>query len=462
MAKITALSIALGTILALPAMAQDLSIVAREASAKGDTSAAIAAMQAHVDSHPDDVSAKLDLAQYYMWTGAYAKVDGLLAPLAGNNAEAAALLASNVAWAGKIDQALDLNASGLQQNPSDLLANYTQATALRQTTQAYRAWPFVEAVEKAKPGSKDAIDLRRITRVRTASEISVNWGRTDDSDDIQVDRYGLDGNIRLSDNWRLIGNISLYDYNAPLGSGYEPITGGTSEDDTQFWLGVSNTPTQDSLWLATLGSSNTDAGNEVIGRILWNQRVNDDWSFSLDANRNRLGISPLSVSLGLMRYQYLGQVRFNPGYNWVFDGLVSFQDISDGNNSIDLQVAGRRAVVRTQAVQLDLGANAQWMSFDEYQNNGYYSPSNYKRVALTAFAYFPFGDNYGLAVRAGLGIQRDETFDDWKSANDISVEYIAGILSDWEFKAYAGYSDRAQPAGLYDTNAVGVQLKRRF
>ncbi|HWS41114.1 MAG TPA: hypothetical protein VN247_07500, partial [Arenimonas sp.] len=369
---------------------------------------------------------------------------------------------SNAAWAGKIDQALDLNASGLQQNPTDLLANYTQATALRQTTQAYRAWPFVEAVEKAKPGSKDATDLRRITKVRTASEISVNWGRTDDSDDIQVDRYGLDGNIRLSDNWRLIGNVSLYDYNAPLGSGYEPITGGTSEDETQFWLGVSNTPTQDSLWLATLGSSNTDAGNEVIGRILWNQRVNDDWSFSLDANRNRLGISPLSVSLGLMRYQYLGQVRFNPGYNWVFDGLVSIQDISDGNNSVDLQVAGRRAVVRTQAVQLDLGANAQWMSFDEYQNNGYYSPSNYRRVALTAFAYFPFGDNYGLAVRAGLGIQRDETFDDWKSANDFSIEYVAGILSDWEFKAYAGYSDRAQPAGLYDTNAVGVQLKRRF
>jgi hypothetical protein len=67
-----------------------------------------------------------------------------------------------------------------------------------------------------------------------------------------------------------------------------------------------------------------------------------------------------------------------------------------------------------------------------------------------------------LAARVGLGIQRDEDFDNWESANDFSLEYTAGILSDWEFKAFAGYSDRAQPAGLYDTNVVGVQLKRRF
>lgn len=462
MAKITALSIVLGCILAMPTSAQDLSIEARAASARGDTSAAIIAMQAHVDGHPDDVSAKLDLARYYMWTGAYAKVDSLLSPLAAQNAEAAALLASNAAWAGKIDQALALNAAGLQNDPANFMANYTQATALRQTAQAYRAWPYVQAVEQAKPGSKDAIDLRRITRVRTASEVSVNWGLTDDSDDIQVNRFGLDANIRLADHWRLLGNISQYDYSAPFGSGYEPISGGTSIDDTQYWIGISNTPAQDSQWIASIGTSDSDAGNEFIGLLRWNQRVNDDWSFSLDADRNRLGISPRSVSLGLMRNQYLGQIRINPGFNWVFDGYASFQDISDGNNSIDLQIAGRRAVVRTQKVQLDLGAAAQWLSFDEYPNNGYYSPSNYRRISLTASAYFPFGDNYGLALRAGLGIQRDETFDNWESANDISLEYTAGILSDWEFKAFAGYSDRAQPAGLYDTTAFGMQLKRRF
>lgn len=462
MAKITALSIALGALLAMPATAQDLSIEARAASARGDTSAAIVAMQTHVDGHPDDIAAKLDLARYYMWTGAYAKVDSMLSPLATQNAEAAALLASNAAWAGKINRALDLNASGLQNNPADLLANYTQATALRQTAQAHRAWPYVEAVERATPGTKDAIDLRRITKVRTASEISIGWGQSNDSDDIRVNRYGLDANIRLADNWRLVGNISQYDYSAPLASGYQPIDGGTSIDDTQFWIGVTNTPAQDSQWIATLGSSDSDAGSELIGLLRWNQRVNDDWSFALSADRNRLGISPRSVSLGIMREQYSGQVRINPGFNWVFDGFASYQDISDGNSRTDFQIAGRRAIVRNQSIQLDLGAEAQWMSFDEDPGNGYYSPDNYKRVALTAFAYFPFSDNQGLAVRAGLGIQRDEDFDNWESANDFSLEYTAGILSDWEFKAFAGYSDRAQPAGLYDTNVVGLQLKRRF
>jgi hypothetical protein len=59
-------------------------------------------------------------------------------------------------------------------------------------------------------------------------------------------------------------------------------------------------------------------------------------------------------------------------------------------------------------------------------------------------------------------MQRDESFSSWKSANDVSVELIAGIFSDWELRISAGYSDRAQQAGLYDANSFGVQIKRRF
>ena len=169
MAQMTALALALGALLALPAAAQDRSQEARAASARGDTAAAISFMREHLAEHPDDAAAKKDLARYYIWSGAYIEADALLAPMADGDAEARALLAYNAAWAGRIDRALALNADGLTRDAGDFQANYTQAIALRQTARAYAAWPHVETVERLKPGSRDATDLRRGTRQRTAS-----------------------------------------------------------------------------------------------------------------------------------------------------------------------------------------------------------------------------------------------------------------------------------------------------
>ena len=461
MAQMKTLALALGALLALPATAQDQSQLAREASARGDTKAAIGAMQAHVAAHPEDAVAKKDLARYYLWTGAYAEADALLAPLAGTDPEAAALQANNAAWAGKIDQALRLNAAGMQQTPPDFLARFTQAIALRQTAQAYRAWPQVEAAEALQPG-KDVADLRRGTRVRTASEVVAGWTLLDDSDDIRAERFGLSAAIRMNDDWRLLGGWSNTDYSAPIGGGYEPVSGGDSIDDRQYWLGIAVTPAPDTRITAQLGRSDTDAGDDTTGLLRVDQRVNDDFSFSAGFDRNRLGISPRSVSLGLMRDQFLGQIRYTPGYHWTFDAFASYQDIDDGNSRSEWQLAARRALVRSSKLQFDLGGELQWLSFANATGNGYYAPDSYKRAALTASAYVPFSDDVGLYARAGVGMQRDESFSNWKSANDISVELIAGIFSDWELRISAGYSDRAQQAGLYDANSFGVQIKRRF
>ena len=70
MAKMKTLTLAVAALLALPVAAQDRSQEAREASARGDTKAAITAMQAHVAAHPDDAAAKKDLSRYLMWNGA--------------------------------------------------------------------------------------------------------------------------------------------------------------------------------------------------------------------------------------------------------------------------------------------------------------------------------------------------------------------------------------------------------
>ena len=433
MAKITAISAALACALAMPALAQDLRMSAHEAAARGDLTAAITAMQAHAQANPDDILARKDLARYYLWTGDYAEADALLSPMAESDPEAKALLANTAAWAGKIDRALALNADALAQQPVDFLAQFTQAVALRQTAQASRAWPYVEAAERMQPDGKDVKDLRRGTYVRTASDITAQWGLLDDSDDIRGERFALSANIRMDDDWSLLGGWSHTDYRAPIGGGYEPVSGGDSIADRQFWLGAAFTPAQDTRITLALGRSDSKAGDETTGLLRVDQRASDDFSFSAGFDRNRLGISPRSVSLGLMRDQWWAQARYTPGYRWTFDAAVSFEDINDGNRRSDWQFAARRAIIRTQSLQFDLGAEVQWFGFDTDPGNGYYAPDNYRRAALTASAYFPINDNIGLYARAGVGMQRDESFSSWKSANDISVEWVTGIFSDFCF-----------------------------
>ena len=462
MAKITALSAALACALAMPALAQDLALTAHEAAARGDLAAAITRMQAHIQAQPGDSAARKDLARYYLWTGDYAEADALLSPMAGTDAEAKSLLANTSAWAGKVDRALALNAEALAEQTPNFLAQFTQAVALRQTAQAGRAWPYVEAAERMQPEGKDVKDLRRGTYVRTASDITLQWGLLDDSDDIRAERFALSANIRMDDDWYLLGGWSHTDYRAPIGGGYEPISGGDSIADRQFWLGAAFTPAADTRITMAVGRSDSKAGDETTGLLRVDQRASDDFSFSVGFDRNRLGISPRSVSLGLMRDQWWLQARYTPGYHWTFDAAASFDDINDGNRRSDWQFAARRAILRNQTVQLDLGAEVQWLGFNNNPGNGYYAPDNYRRAALTASAYFPIGDDAGFYARAGVGMQRDESFSSWKSANDISVEWVTGIFSDWELRIQAGYSDRAQQTGLYDANRFGVQIKRRF
>jgi hypothetical protein len=462
MAQMNALALALGALLALPAAAQDRSQEAREASARGDTAAAISIMREHLAAHPDDAAAKKDLARYYIWTGAYIEADALLSPMADGDAEARSLLAYNAAWAGRIDRALALNADGLARDAGDFQANYTQAIALRQTARAYTAWPHVETVERAKPGSRDATDLRTGTRQRTASEVSLSWGLSDDSDDIRADRVGLSAAIDVAQDWRLLADWSTGSYRAPIGGGYQPVSGGTRIDEDQLWLGASYTPAQDTVITAMAGRSRTDLESDTLGLLRIDQRVNDDWRFSLGADRDRLGISPRSVSLGLMRDRYLAQVRYTPDLHWTADALFSRQDISDGNARSEVQLAVRRAVVRSPRAWLDIGGEVQWLSYDEAPGTGYYAPDNYRRFALTASAYLPVSQDAGFSLRAGAGLQRDETFSGWESANDLGVDFTSRFARDWQLQISAGYSNRAQAAGVYDARSFGVRLRKQF
>ena len=63
---------------------------------------------------------------------------------------------------------------------------------------------------------------------------------------------------------------------------------------------------------------------------------------------------------------------------------------------------------------------------------------------------------------AAVGVQRDETFDNWKRAADLDAELTLGIFSHWQLVARAAYSQRLNQLGRYEGTTFGLALRYRF
>ena len=477
MAQMKPLAWVIGALLAVPTCAlaqapapataaaeQPLDMQARALMWHGHAGQATDVMRDYVAHHPDDRAAVLDLARYLTWAGDFAGAKHLLDlhPEATTSPEGQVVLAGVLAWGGSVRSALRTNAAPLAADPDGLLPNYTQAIALRQTARPREALPYVEAVKRAKPDSKDARDLERAVRIHTDSFVALDYQHGSDSDDLERSQPTLRGEIAQGVALRWIFDLGRWAYHAPLTSPFASTTGEGSVAENRGTVGVRYAPTLYTELTAAVGDSSIHGDDLALWRLRLDQSVSDSFRFDLQADRDRVAASPRSISLGLDRTSLAGHAQWKPDFNWTGDLWVRRDDFSDDNTSVDWNAAMRRAVVRRQGLMLDLGAAAEHLSYDRNPGDGYYAPEDYRRYALTASLYVGFGEDAGLSVQAGLGRQRDETFTSWRRANDVSASLIVGILSPWQLSVNAAYSQRVLNTGAYEGHSWGVTLTRRF
>ncbi|PKM05099.1 MAG: hypothetical protein CVV17_03545, partial [Gammaproteobacteria bacterium HGW-Gammaproteobacteria-7] len=190
--------------------------------------------------------------------------------------------------------------------------------------------------------------------------------------------------------------------------------------------------------------------------------ASDTFAYLVGIERDRVTASPRSLDRDITRTGAYTRVRITPDLRNTIDIGGAFNDQSDDNEGVHINGVWRRAMIRTPDLQLDAGLSGEWMHFSQDNDNGYYSPDNYRRIGGLVGAYVPLTSESGLSVQLGLGVQRDETFDDWERASDVSVEYTQGIFSDWQLKVRAGYVERVQSTGAFEGAAFGITLERRF
>jgi len=440
--------------------------IARSRAWQGDLSGASEHMDRYLASYPDDRAAALDAVRFLAWRGDYPaaiqRLDDVEKRLNAND-ESRALRARLLAWAGFPRAALAVNTPLLEQTPGDYERAYTQALALRQSRIPRQAQPYIDQVAALKPDAKETRDLVNSSRAPLGSHVDLSQDFASDS--LNIDRR----DAKLWLDWALGSRIWLLAdagrqrLGAPLDSPFASINGRrwlhTRYSDLGLRFALNDRASIEGSW-----GNSTIAGLDSLSRYRFALDLNpgDHFNMELGADRDRFDISPRSLSLGLDRKGYWAQARWRPNLRWTVDAFLRRDDISDGNVANGFDLAARRVMHRGGSFDFDLGGAAAWQRFDFDPGNGYYAPGNYRRFQLTGFGYWHLGENAGLNLTLASGLQRDETLNGWKPANDITAELVLGIFSKWQLRLQAAYSDRRQNSGAFNARRFGVVVERRW
>ncbi|GAA4857737.1 tetratricopeptide repeat protein [Luteimonas vadosa] len=445
--------------------AQDMGLdrQAREAAWSGRVSEGLALIDRHLATHPDDREARMDRARFLAWSGDYDQAIRALDALGGDDDAMRTLRARIYAWAGWRDTALAINTPVYEADPTDYDAAFTQALAARHGEWPQESLKALANVLAAKPEGKDTEDLVRAVRLPLFSSVGVPVSVYDDSDDIRIRSVGVDANLRLSDQWRLLGYAVEREHSAPATGPFAPVTGGDSVDETRIGIGARYAVSPHAALEFSVGRSSLDPGDsDTIGHAAWTQRTSDQFQYTLRAERDRMNASPRAVSLGVMRNRGMLSTEWRPTLDNLLRTSVALDDLNDGNRRIGATADYRHAVHRSERINVDVGGQVEWFAYSEDPGNGYYSPDHYTRVAPLVSTYIKFNDDVGLYLQGAVGLQRDETFDGWKRAVDVGGELTVGIFTHWQLAARAGYSERLNEFGAYEGTSVGLELRYRF
>lgn len=468
--RLGALAVAVAIGIAGPARAQAMDPQlqqAREAAWAGRTGDALRLVDAYLAQHADDADALLDRATFLAWSGDYASAIETLDRRGKDDDAARQLRARVYAWDGRRDAAMALSAPAYAAAPDDYDNAWTQAMAARLGQRPEQALPALDTVLRLKPDAKDSQSLAKIVRLPMYSSVSLPLSRYEDSDDIEIATVGIDADLRLSDDWRLLAGTARREHSAPAAGPFAPLNGGDELDETRTYVGARYSASPKAAFEFALGNTRLRGDNgfsdsDGFGRVQFSYQASDTFAYTLSATRDRVAFSPRALSAGITSNGASASLRWRPGMRDSINGWIAFDDYSDGNNRHMVALDWRHATYRGPKAIIDLGAQADWLGYSHSPGNGYYSPDRYQRIAPTLNAYFKFSDEAGLMLSAAVGVQRDETFDNWKRASDVSAVLTVGIFTHWQLVGSIGYSERINEFGRYDGTNAGLTLRYRF
>lgn len=427
---------------------------------------AVPVYQAYLAESPQDAATWLNYVQVESWRGDYAAAEKALATYRerfGETPEYHATRGRMLAWANWPDAAQAEITSLLVAHPDDYELNYTQTVIARNAQRQKEALDYLERARVLRPQSRDTFDLTRVTRLPNRPAVTLQGYAYEDSDSTSIQRLGLSGSASLNPRANLLAGVASEWNRADADSGYTTLDGDQSTLMSSVWLGGNYRFSQElGMEVRIGGLKMDDYGDKFIGSLRADVRPDDKLSLVFLASRAPFTPSPLAVSNAIMADQLMLQAYWRPTLESFVDGYLAYANLSDDNKRSEFGIAPRWAVMRTQAINLDVGLSGRWMDYSQHPNNGYWNPDNYQRYALTLLGQWKINDDDSVVVRLSPGEYKDASMGGFKYGTDATLEGTFGLYRDFYAHAALNYSSNSLLTGNYDAWSVMFDLSYRF
>ena len=440
--------------------------IARVLSWQGETDASAEHYQAYLAKYPQVQAAWIEYIKVETERGDYALAMELLEHYRGQFGENAAYQkqkARILAQAERPSPSLSIVSALDPVMPNDYELGYTRTIALAAAHRPREALDSLAELEKQDPKSKETADLRRYIRTPLRSNLAVSLGYQRSSDNIRVRRAGVEGEYVINPETRLFGGVDKLWLSTIPGSAFTKLNGTSNLGYRRIWGGIRHRVSSQVSLDAQIGQGNADGKSNAIYEVGADLQPADEFNMRLSRRQDLFAVSPRAADLGIQRRANTLAWSWQPNLRYTVDGQFSFDSFSDGNARWEADLAPRRAFVRSQRWNLDLGVGLRTFGFSKDPGNGYYAPRMYERYSLNAYAYRKIDDDNGISISASVGPWKDNTMTTYRLGDDVAIEGYFGLYRDWMLNVRAVFSHYGgEAAGGYRSSAYSAVLTKRF
>lgn len=438
---------------------------ARVSAWAGDTDNAVNEYRRYLGERPDAADVWLDLARTESWRGNYASALNALSDYRERFGESPAYLgelAGVMASGGRPSRAQEVLRPLLAAEPDSYELNLTRTVALARQHRASEAY---DALSTLRTLASDPIGIRtaeRVLRSEFASTAEPRISAYSDSDQLNVQRFAPRVTLALPTGTRISGGYERTRLESAIGSGLEQPDGSSTAQVGQVGVGLEQKVGRVSLG-GQLGQATVEGQKRTTYGVGVRVRAFDTLFLAAERTDGLFVVSPRTVGLGMTQVSHHLQSELTVGMRYHVAVDVTHQELSDGNERLEMTVSPRRTLARRARFNLDMGVSAYRLETTRDLNNGYYDPRRYEYYAITAFPYFKLHENVGLGLMLSGGAQRDTTSSAFHVGGTISGEATFGIYAPWLLKVNSSATmNQRLDSGAFRGFGGSVALVRRF
>lgn len=418
---------------------------------------------------PDDTDAMLDHARLEGWRGNFAVALEILEEYRkrrGDTVPYRRLRAEMLARGGRWFEANAALAAVPEAERGDLNPPLMRAIAAHET---YRVGPVFANLAEARrlqPNEPEVRNLTRSAEARAKSYVEGLFGYASDSDRITTLTYGGVGSLRLDNRLYLEAGSVSDTLRARTGTGLDRLDGGRWASVYRAFAGA-RAAIADDLWASLrFGTAFTSEGDRQLYYAgAFDYRPLDGLQIRFDADHDYHAVSPRAIDRNIHRYNQEITV------SWQFPDLrhhlvvsAGYAVFSDGNRSYVVAVEPRRAILRSQHLNLDLGVSGRWSGFMHDLDNGYYDPNLYEQYLVVLYGYVKLSEDDGISFTIAPGVNKDDRQKTYTFSGYLNAEATFGISRDWQLRIAGGTGISigvAESTTYHRSYGIG-RLLRRF